>query len=472
MAHGPDWSDSEDSLLADDEDYMNFKMKIKYSQNHACINDTTISNQLEKENEKISFLNAITAGDIENVKELISKGIDLHMVIRENWTAIMLSVSLGNPLITKLLLENGANVHQDRDGITPLMMACTCPSYTAPNKNSLEVVKLLVEKGAVVTVVNRKKMDALMYAASNGNLLVVEYLLPKANKEAVDNQRWNALTWAVSNNQSEVVKFLYDNGFSYNLLDVRGNTALDIAKDNCLDDIVNIFPKKETDLVEEILSRCHLNFEKNFTGLKQGEKPIFFEDLCNFLFSVKCSHLIPLFLDKKLTLDQFLSSDEYDLKNLGVLMPYQRNRILSGLHRFHKQPYLPKSLHIRLKSKSYSNVDIATQVLSAIKQIISMETCLKYLMKHLSKDKLSSEDQKIMESSVTEIKFKIHQMKPVIKKLRDRLQQCDKSVVPVDLIKKDSIRDVNIKKNFALKKLCLGFSLGVVWVLLICKLKS
>ncbi|XP_066144033.1 ankyrin repeat, SAM and basic leucine zipper domain-containing protein 1 [Euwallacea fornicatus] len=472
MAHGPDWSDSEDSLLADDEDYMNFKVKIKNSKNDTYI-DTTISDQLKKEeNGKICFLNAITAGNVEDVKELISKGIDLHMVIRENWTAIMLSVSLGNPLITKLLLENGANVYQDRDGVTPLMMACSCPSYTAPYQKSFEVVKLLVEKGAVVTVINRKKMDALMYAASNGNLLVVEYLLPKANKEAVDNQRWNALTWAVSNNQPEVVKFLYENGFSYNLLDVRGNTALDIAKDNCLDDIINIFPKKETDLVEEILSRCHLNFEKNFIGLKRGEKPIFFEDLCNFLFSVKCSHLIPLLSDKKVTLGQFLSFDECDLKNLGILLPYQRNRILSGLHRFHKQPYLPKSLHTCLKNKSYSNVDVATQVISAIKQIISMDACLKYLMKHLSKEKLSIEEQKIMESSFIEIKYKIHQMKPVIKKLRDRLQQCDKSIVPVDLITKNSIGDVDTRKNFALKKLCLGFSLGVVWMLLICKLKG
>lgn len=56
------------------------------------------------------------------------------------------------------------------DAITPLMMACNCPDYTSPQEKSFEVVKLLVEKGARTDAINRKRMDALMYAACNGNI--------------------------------------------------------------------------------------------------------------------------------------------------------------------------------------------------------------------------------------------------------------------------------------------------------------
>lgn len=76
----------------------------------------------------------------------------------------------------------------------------------------------------------------------------------------------------MSNNQPETVKFLYDNGFSVDLIDVRGNTALDIAKENGLDEIVSIFPKGGEDLVEEILmQQKQLTFEQNFAELKKNE---------------------------------------------------------------------------------------------------------------------------------------------------------------------------------------------------------
>lgn len=71
------------------------------------------------------------------------------------------------------------------------MMACNCPPQTSPYEESYKIVKMLVENGANVKSINRKRMTALMFAANAGNLMVVKYLLPISDKEAVDNQRWN-----------------------------------------------------------------------------------------------------------------------------------------------------------------------------------------------------------------------------------------------------------------------------------------
>lgn len=70
------------------------------------------------------------------------------------------------------------------------MAACSCPSTCADPKDSFEIVKYLVEKGANVNAITRKRINALMFAASSGNLQVVKFLLPLSNKFAVDNQGW------------------------------------------------------------------------------------------------------------------------------------------------------------------------------------------------------------------------------------------------------------------------------------------
>lgn len=71
------------------------------------------------------------------------------------------------------------------------MAACNCPSSCASPENVFTVVKQLINKGADVKAVNRRRMTPLMYACSSGNLEVVKLLLPLSNKFATDNQGWN-----------------------------------------------------------------------------------------------------------------------------------------------------------------------------------------------------------------------------------------------------------------------------------------
>ncbi|XP_050303429.1 ankyrin repeat, SAM and basic leucine zipper domain-containing protein 1-like [Anthonomus grandis grandis] len=462
--HGPDWSsDSEDSI-ADDGDYQNFKSKMKQTLSRP------IQRKLTEEDQKwqniSEFFTAVSMGDISAAKQLLAKeNINLNSDLRDGWAALMLSCSYGNPEMTQLLIDHGADVNTHRELMTVLMMACNCPEYTAPFEKSFKVIKLLVDNGANVKQINRKRMDALMYAACNGNLLAVEYLLPKSAKQAVDNQKWSALTWAVSNNQPAVVKYLISQDFDLHLRDIRGDTPLDIARSHGLEDVLSLFPKKEVDIVEEILLGASLDFEDHFRGLKKGEQPQFFEDVCKILISVKCEHLIPLFKEKNVTLGQFLCMDDGELKRLGVKLPFQRNRILTGLHRFHKTPFHPKSLHVCVKNRVFSNVDVATEILSAIKQIIAMEASIKYVIKHWEKEDLSKEERDKIHEYIGLIKMKIKGLKTVTSKLTERTKEWDALVSPADLITKDSIRS-----HFPWKK--FGFCFGVCALGLAFKFKN
>lgn len=78
------------------------------------------------------------------------------------------------------------------------MAACSCPPTCAPPESVLDVVKQLIDKGADVSAITRKRMTALMFACNSGNLEVVRLLLPLSDKFATDNQGWNVrftLSW-------------------------------------------------------------------------------------------------------------------------------------------------------------------------------------------------------------------------------------------------------------------------------------
>lgn len=77
------------------------------------------------------------------------------------------------------------------DKYTVLMAACSVPESSTNPAKAFEIVKCLLEKGANPKAITRKRMTALMYAASNGNLDIVKLLLPISDKFAMDNQNWN-----------------------------------------------------------------------------------------------------------------------------------------------------------------------------------------------------------------------------------------------------------------------------------------
>lgn len=71
------------------------------------------------------------------------------------------------------------------------MAACSVPETCAPPNDAFTIAKQLVENGANVKAITRKRITALMYACSNGNIDIVKLLLPLSDKFAVDNQGWN-----------------------------------------------------------------------------------------------------------------------------------------------------------------------------------------------------------------------------------------------------------------------------------------
>ncbi len=118
-------------------------------------------------------------GDLEKVKELLSKGTDVNSRDVLGSTPLMFAANGGNLEVCKVLIENKADVNaKNKDGVTALMFASS--------SGDLPVVQLLLEKGAEINTADKDGKSALSYAKADGRQQVEQFLAGKGAKEPPD----------------------------------------------------------------------------------------------------------------------------------------------------------------------------------------------------------------------------------------------------------------------------------------------
>lgn len=174
------------------------------------------------------------------------------------------AVSRGDPRIIKCLLVNGAEVNeQDGDGDTPLHNLCLTQSFLASEAEILELliehgadpllqsgngnfaihfaagrahvelIKALLKHGSPVNARNRVEAVPLHIAASSSSPNAVRacalLLRSGANLEAVDNDLWTPLCYAVRSGNIAIATLFLQMGANVNCQDSFGNSALYLA---------------------------------------------------------------------------------------------------------------------------------------------------------------------------------------------------------------------------------------------------
>ena len=194
---------------------------------------------------------------------LIEKGADVSIKNNNGNTALMFAAKNGHINIIKLLLEKGADFTiKNNNDWTALMFAA--------NQGHIDMVKLLIEKGSDFSIKNINDSTALMLAAENGHIDVVKFLfnekvnllskdknpwtiyealynLTNATKYLCEKEGWKALILAASNGHINVVNYFLGKGVNLSLKNNNGWTALMAASSNGHLDVVKILTEKGAD---------------------------------------------------------------------------------------------------------------------------------------------------------------------------------------------------------------------------------
>ena len=205
-----------DAIRDDDFD----KVKTLITDSNIDINTKT-----DKGKNALMYACDIGNGNLELVKYLVEKGIDINAKDNDGETALFKSYE--NFDISKYLIEKGLDINAKNDeGNNPLLISCMCP-YIAT------VEFLIKECKADIDVRDNDGNTPLhlVFECEYPEIEIIEFLLDNgANINAKNNRGENVLRYACEHYGIEdIIKFLIEKGADINMKDNIGRSALEAA---------------------------------------------------------------------------------------------------------------------------------------------------------------------------------------------------------------------------------------------------
>jgi putative CocE/NonD family hydrolase len=158
---------------------------------------------------------AATEGDNEQIKRLLSEGVDVDLLDEEESTPLCHAVKAGKAEAVRLLVDSGADVNA---GWWP-------PLYLAVDANDITTAGYLIAHGARVDL--PKRNPPLEEASYSSGVELVELLLDAG---AGDNdQMWRAWEGAIDEDREDIFELLLRKGMDINSVDEDGVTPLGLA---------------------------------------------------------------------------------------------------------------------------------------------------------------------------------------------------------------------------------------------------
>ncbi len=199
---------------------------------------------------------AVEQNNLDKVKELIRNGADIHAREISSKKAIHIAVKKGNKNIVEFFLNEGISVNDtNNSGWTPL--------HYGAFGGELEIAKLLVANGANVRAENaygQKPIDLIHYGKDDGYKGIMELLLNKGGGKVndIDKEGWTLLHYAAFNGNLETVKFLIDKGASIHTKNNGRETPLDLAREGGSTEVVNMLSSINTKVTDVSVSQLSI----------------------------------------------------------------------------------------------------------------------------------------------------------------------------------------------------------------------
>ncbi|KAB2031743.1 hypothetical protein ES319_D05G325700v1 [Gossypium barbadense] len=191
------------------------------------LSEDQITKSLKLRNEDArSLLHVAVSSAHPEVVKLLSAAADesvVNGIDEEGWAPIHSAASIGNLEIMEILLSKGANVNVKNDGGRIAL-------HYAASKGWLKIAELLISHGAKINSKDKVGCTPLHRAASTGKSALCELLIEEgAEVEATDRAGQTPLMSAVICQNKEVALLLIRHGADVDIEDKEGYTVLGLA---------------------------------------------------------------------------------------------------------------------------------------------------------------------------------------------------------------------------------------------------
>jgi hypothetical protein len=164
---------------------------------------------------------AVLTGNVNNVEVFLHRGANANLRLLYNSPLLVISAGDMPAQIVRLLLDAGADIN----AASPL--TGTTALAHASMKGHQDVVRLLLEQGAVVDAPTNSGATPLIFAASEGHIDCVRLLLAfHANVNAATKRGMTALMYAARQGSVEMAQALLNAGADADARTRSGRTAL------------------------------------------------------------------------------------------------------------------------------------------------------------------------------------------------------------------------------------------------------
>ena len=169
------------------------------------------------QSEDVPLMQAVKSGDLAEVKKLIGTGADVNVKLFNGFTPLHMAASENQAEIANLLIEAGADVNTSMmNGLTPLSIAA--------ERGYVDVIKALLANNAKVDY------PPVAMAVTNGNLELVKLLLESGAPVTIKSENGATLLHAAAfAGKTDMIEWLIEKGVDVNAVDSNGRTPLDIA---------------------------------------------------------------------------------------------------------------------------------------------------------------------------------------------------------------------------------------------------
>ena len=183
------------------------------------------------------FVIAARAGRVGRVEALLAEGAKVNSRDRNGDSPLNMAAVKNNLALVLVLIKGGADVNlANLAGVTPLMGA----SFSG----NVEIMQKLIAAGANIEPLDRVKKNAATYAAGNGcNACLLELIHAGTPVNAALENNLTLLMWAAGYGHESTVRLLLTQGADRSLKDLRGKTALEIARDSQRQGVVTLLEK-------------------------------------------------------------------------------------------------------------------------------------------------------------------------------------------------------------------------------------